>query len=169
MRVQLSENPIRIIRLREHKTIKEFADRCNVHYQALYLTECGVHPTPLRSVVRECVDLGYDEEQIHSDYLEFVKGQRAKFEDQFSPFSLPDVDMTYSPVVLWRQTLGLTRTAFCKQICVQPALQMRLEQGKSQTIYEQLLTALRDVHFPEGLLHEFSDRVTEFFFHGQRV
>jgi len=164
MKVDLHENPVRVIRLREHKTIKEFSEICNVHYQALYLTECGVHPTPLRSILAECVDLGYDEEWILDEYHKFVHQQRFKFKQDHSPFTLPPVDMGYSPVTNWRQSLGLTRTRFCKELCVQPALQTRLETGKAQKLYEQLKEALLEIEFPVGLLIELEDRIIEYYY-----
>lgn len=70
---------------------------------------------------------------------------------------------TLIPVANVYQNLNITRTAFCKAMCVQPSQLYSLEVHKVFKIPESLLLAFEDAYFPDFFVDEFQDRMDSYF------
>jgi len=73
------------------------------------------------------------------------------------------LDGALIPVANFYTQLGLTRTAFCKLICIQPSLLYSLETHKSTKIPESILLAFEEAYFPDFFVEEFQDRMESYF------
>lgn len=161
---ELAANPIRVAREEIGKTLQEFAALCKIHYQALFLSENGVYPGVLPSIRKYLTNnLDFDGEVLDREYKEFVRLRRVQFERNYGTWTLPEPYLGDSPVVVWREALGLSRLALAKELCVQPSLLYRVEMGKTPTLPTQFKEALLEINFPKRLVEEIEERVEEFY------
>lgn len=161
----LATNPVREVRLSRNRTLREFASDIGVHYQAVYLNESGVYPYILPRIKKYLTQkLGLDGRELDLRYSAFVYVQRCSFEARYAPYSLPEPLTGDSPIVRWRESLGLTQSALAKALCIQPVLLSKVENKRSAMIPSQMLEALRDIKFPKELIEELEYRVEDYYY-----
>lgn len=161
----LSTNPIRVARLGQGKTLHEFAADLEINYQAVYLSESGVYPHILPTIKKYLVNtLKLDPRNLDLSYYAFVYTNRKHFEYTFGPdWHLPEPLLGDSPIVVWRESLNLSRSALSKGICVQPSMLSRVENKKMAMLPSQLIEALKAIGWTKSLIDEMDYRVNEFF------
>lgn len=160
-------NPIRVIRLANHKTLESFAAECHIHLQAVYLNECGVYPSILPSILERLVKkYGSNRSDVVKQYADYVRTSREEFglENSFHNYLPGDSDIRISPITKFRADFNLSRLGFAKRICCQPSGISRVERKITSTFPEQLQTALKDAGLPVGILQELLDRQVEFYY-----
>lgn len=166
----LTSNPIRKIRMENHKTLEMFSRECGVSLQAVYLNEFGMYPTILPSVLRRLVTYyGCGESEIEEEYQKFVSTRRYEFGRKHEPFSLGEPDLRSSPTKQFRTILGF-RSAFgwSKAISLNPTTVRRTESGTVEEFPGQLVIALREILLPVGDIEELQYRQREFVQGGRR-
>lgn len=160
----LTQNPVREARKKLGYTLHEFAGVVGVNYQAIYLNECGVYQDVLPAVVSYLKRKGYKENELQKDYQEFIRLRRQNFLREYGPFKLVDVDSTESFMTTWRHSLGLSKMALSKLLCIQPTLVDRVETGKARKLPNQIRDAFHDLGFTFEELEEIDYRLEEFHF-----
>lgn len=161
-------NPIRRIRLLEGRTLQEFADDIGIHYQAVYLNECGVYHTVLPVIMKHLVSLGLNRRELEIEYEEAVRFKR-ELNGLVYQFNLIDdlgEPTGINPFTQFREKLNLTglsltRSKFCKLFGVHPALIRKLELFETRTMPTQLQEALRDAGLATTVIDELCDRLEE--------
>lgn len=159
----MSQNPIRVIRKANGKTLEDFAGECHVHYQALFLNENGVYPHILPSIRKHLYYLGYLPLVLDADYRIYQREKRQTSGVQFCLGAVVlEAPSPVHPVVAFRTNLVLSRMAFCKRFCIQPSEMYELEQGKKHTFSEQFKQAMNEAGLPAIVLDELEYRCGEF-------
>ena len=167
---QVTDNPIRILRLSVHQTLETFAQRCGIHLQALYLNEMGMYPTVLPSVMRY-LHHNYDvsETETEEDYQNYVRNVRYSFGDNHVPYDFPEPNSTVSSIRQLRSSLGIsTAFGFAKAICLNPTIIRNVESGKIFEFPGHLNFALREIQVDPADIDELEYRHQEFFQHASR-
>lgn len=156
-------NPIRRVRVKEGKTLVEFAADCGVHLQALYLNECGVYPTILPSILIRLNHLGYSGSVLEPDYQVFVKSKReaSGVRHSLTLYELPPPVGTVHPFISFRKSLKLSRMGFCKSFCVHPASMHKVEHEQVVQLPSQVIEALGQAGLSERVIDELDYRVKE--------
>lgn len=165
---ELDSNPIRIIRVANHKSLQELALICGVNLQTLYLNECGVFPTILPTIrVHISRKFGVSEEQLEEEYKQFVLEKRRLFAENYKDRIdlLPEANLTVSPTALYRQSVDpeFSRMGFAKTLCVEPAGMYRLEVFPLATIPGRIRDAFLQVGMSSSTLEEMEERTNEFY------
>lgn len=165
-KLSLVTNPIRIARESQNKTLQQFADSIGCHFQAVYLNESGIYPTILPKIKIYLTNkLGLNAKELDDSYKEFVLVTRKNFGALYGPFSeLPNSLVGTSPIVRWRESLGLTRSALAKGICVQPYQISNTENKVTGVIPTQMLEAFRDIGMEKHIIEELEYRVEEYYY-----
>jgi DNA-binding XRE family transcriptional regulator len=157
------ENPIKTVRTRASRTIKEFAHDCGVHEQAVLLNEQGVYPHILPSVLDHMRSIRNDP-QYELDYKMFVRDRRrhngARFD--FAGQTTLGPPEAVHPVVAFRLKFDMSRMKFAKLFCIHPAELDRLEKGKKHGLSEQFKLAMKDAGLPGNVLSELEFRCEEY-------
>lgn len=173
IRLDLRDNPIRLARNLRGQSIEKAAADAGVHWQAWYLTECGVYNEIPPTILDHLSSLGEDATLVTQHYHEFVSQQRAAFSAKHKKhFTLEGLGVptrTQSPVEHFRRTLGLSRLGFCKSLCVQPGVLYRVEHGKSRSLPQQVRDALREVGMADSLIEELDTRTEEYYYEQRAV
>lgn len=107
------------------------------------------------------VSEGMDRAALKSEYKHFIAQKRKEFRNQYAPYGLPEPFAGDSPIVRWRESIGLSRSGLAKSLCVQPSLLERVETGKTYELPEQLVEALKQADFPIHLIEELQERLDE--------
>lgn len=160
---QLYSSPVRVARNRLAKTIDEAADAAGVHWQAWYLTECGVYndvPPSINSYLRKN-DVAID----GADYTKWRRSRQREFGERHSlaTIGLPEPSSRICPFLSFREWIGISRLELAKSLCVQPAVLYKLETGQSRHLPQQLAEALEVAGLPVELIDELNDRTEEFY------
>jgi DNA-binding XRE family transcriptional regulator len=158
-----ANNPICEVRLQHHKTLMEFAAEAGIHFQALYLNECGCYPTILPALMA-LMTRKYQQDKLtlQNKYDMFVIKKRMEFADKHKPYAWPEVDVSRSPVEMFRKALGYSQIGFAKAICIQPTILYKVERGKSINIPESIKHAFKILQIPYEMVEEFNYRQQEF-------
>jgi transcriptional regulator with XRE-family HTH domain len=165
---QVSDNPIRLLRLSEHKTLEAFAAECGIHLQAVYLNEMGMYPTILPSIMVVMKHYGLSESEEDS-YQDYVRRTRYDFGESHVPYEIGEPSMSVSSIRQLRGSLGIsTAFGFAKAICVNPTLIRNVEFGRVEVFSGQLNFALRDIQLDPSDIEELSYRHQEFYHSGLR-
>jgi len=162
---RLSKNPVRVARKANNLTLQRFAEKCKVTLNAVYMQECGLYPYILPKILQVLVnELKQHYYSLTDEYNEFVKETRYNFYDKYGPFHYREieVDATKSPLTVFRESLKLSKMAFCKNICIQPSILNKVERGIAQTIPEAIQCALLDIGFDMEACEELHYRQGEF-------
>lgn len=163
--LQAVENPIYLARTERGQSVRKFAADAGVHYQAVYLSECGVYAAMLPVILDHLVSLGYNREEVKKQYRAYIKEKRATLKDSkdWSVVKLPPSSQLH-PFREFREYLDFSRAAFGKTFCVQIAQLYRLENADLKSMPFQLEGALRDVGFTEELIVELNERIEESYY-----
>lgn len=160
----LNANPVRRVRKQANRTIQQFAGDCGVHYQAVYMAECGVYPVILPKILDYMVSLGENATVLQAEYAKFQSDRRTESRAIFTgEFSLPNPGLDKAPMTKLIEHLGMSKQQFAKVLCVQPALIYRLDKGTWKTLPTQIEEALKDIGFPDDLLEELNERTEEYY------
>lgn len=165
-----TKNPLREVRLKSKRTLKEFAADCEVNYQAIYLAECGVYPHVLPRVAEYIKSIGEWSPTFELIYSQFqlekrwMIGRTNSLSEYVSREPLFDHG---HPFIVFREGLTnpkgfMSHMAFCKLFCVQPSLLNRLETGRTKHLFEQLRQALSDAGLPAIVIQELETRCEEY-------
>lgn len=166
--VETETNPIRIIRVANHKSLEQLSTAAGVNLQTLYLNECGVFPRILPRI-KDYLLRRFDceEKKLDEDYKKFVLDKRRFFAISYADKVdvLPDPDLTIPPFQQYRLSLSddLSRMGFAKTICVEPAGLYRLEKSPLEQLPGRLSEALLQVGLSSGNLEELEERTHEFY------
>jgi len=155
------DNPIKTARTRVGRTLKEFAEDCGVHEQAVFLNEQGVYPHVLPAIGAHLRTLGVS--RPFEDYAQFQLERRQAAGARFDLYiySLPAPDDRH-PVVAFREAFGMSRMKFAKSFCVHPAELYRLENGQKHGLSEQFKEAMRQAGLRDTVLDELEFRIREY-------
>lgn len=161
--LDLSHNPIRLLRHRLGKTVQAAADEAGIHWQAWYMTECGCYNDvpPKISIYLKGKGYGFSDE----DYQNFRLVQQRIFgEEYLKRKGLPAPTLAVPPITEFRKYHGIrSRTSFAKGLCVQPALLYKLEHGMVKYLPDQLYQALLQAGLPVEEVEELDNRTTEYY------
>lgn len=159
----LSGSPVRIARKRIGKTVEGAAAEAGIHWQAWYLTECGVYNDVPPAIDEYFYQRGYI--LIGSEYNEFrCRNQRDFGLLYLVNKGLPPVDNSVSPMTSYREWVGCrSRSFFAKGLCVQPAVLYLLELGKCKTLPGQLRSALLIAGVSEEDVDELDSRTEDYY------
>lgn len=167
----LSLSPLRKARteLWPNKSLDEIVNEVGINYQMWYLTECGCYDSISPRIKIYLQNGGFDISRLDYSYSEFQREQRASFRERYS-----DARINLLPVVsgnpmrdYWEQ-FGLSRTAFAKALCIQPATLYKLENLQMRSLSGQLMEALEDAGMTIQNIEELNERIEEAYF-GQVV
>lgn len=168
---EISSNPVRQIRLKQHKTLDEFANECGIHIQALFRCEHGMYPSVLPSICQRLNhQYGIDLAELTTSYEDFIRSKRYTFGKARYPYTLPEPDRKISPLTQFRNYLGF-KSAFGmgKAICLGPTTILRAERGDTPRLPGQVEFALRGILLPVEDIQEMSFRQEEFVHGYQRI
>lgn len=165
-KVDLIDNPIRIARKEDGYNLQQFAERCGVHYQALYLNEHGCYPTILPKIADYFRGTGRDITLLEKAYRDFQRQLRSlvNFERDYK-LPAPDGE---APIRTFYTSIGYSRSKLAKSLAIQPALLYRLEQGQLKHLPSQVESALRDAGLSTAVLEELNARTEEHFYETKR-
>lgn len=164
-----SKNPIRTIRLSRRESLQEFADKCKVHLQAVYLNEMGMYPTVLPSIMKRLQHMGVAIQGVEEQYRDFVEEQRYEFGSLHSPYTLPEPSLSINPLHNFRASLNYhTAFGFAKAICLNPTIVRRVESCAVEDFPGQLVLSLRDIQLPVGDIEELQYQHREYYYSGLR-
>lgn len=159
--LHLDNNPVRRARVRLDLSLYAVASAAKVNYQTWYLTECGCYKEIPPVVLAFLEAEGFNVLHLENEYTDYVSETRDDFALRFRPvFEQLELGDEKNSVVEFRETLGLSRAALGKQLCVQPAVLYKVESGHSKGLPQQLREALIEVGIPEDLLEELEKGVT---------
>ena len=162
---EITDNPIRMLRLSEHKTLEAFADECGIHLQAVYLNEMGMYPTILPSIMRVMKHYGLSESE--EDYQDYVRATRYDFGESHVPYEIGEPSMSVSSIRQFRGSLRIsTAFGFAKAICVNPTIVRNVEFGRLEEFPGHLNFALRDIQLDPADITELEYRHQEFYHSG---
>lgn len=163
---QLYNNPVRAVRNNLGLSLEGMAQAVGMHYQVVYLTECGCYSVPSDKILEFFADKGYNTGNVIIEYINFIKSQRAAFSEAHrgSGWRVPHRNGVESPLAAWRRDLSMSRSRLSKAICVQPAHLYRLETGRAKNLPSQVACALRDIGFDNDLLLEVELMQEDFFY-----
>jgi transcriptional regulator with XRE-family HTH domain len=161
------DNPIHAYRTEHGLTLEKFSEETGIHYQALYLTECGVYHRPFPRLIAYLMAQGLDEKKILRDYETFQiqRRQEAGIVLDLPAFTLNDLFPPVEgehPLISFRSQFGLSRMSFCKSFCLHPAWELTVEQGQTKSLGEQLHTALIQARLDPTVVGELEERVIEY-------
>lgn len=158
--LNLDNNPVRRARLKMGLSLTAAALAARVNYQTWYTTECGCYAAIPPGLLEFLENEGFNVLHLENEYEDFVAETRDEFYAEFSPL-YGSIEFTglENPVTELRQTFGLSRTAFAKQLCVQPAVLYKVESGTSKGLPQQLRAALVEVAIPEVILDKLEGEV----------
>lgn len=154
---------MRIARKQLGKTVQEAASGAGIHFQAWYLTECGVYndiPPKIDSYLYSFGFLLKSEE-----YTAFRQANQRKFgEIYLIGKGLPAVSNLTSPIKSYREHVGIrSRTFFSKGLCVQPAHTYGLEKGSIKNLPTQIVDALVMAGVPKDDVEELDERTQVYY------
>ena len=164
---ELDSNPIRILRVANHKSLQEMATLSGVNLQTLYLNECGVFPNVLPKI-RDFLSRKYsvDEGELETSYREFILEKRKAFSETYEGKvdTLPEANLTIPPIGMYRTFIDpkFSRMGFAKTLCIEPAGLYRLEVFPLPTIPGRIREALLQVGMSKDTLEELEERTNEF-------
>jgi len=165
-----TSNPIRVLRLENHLTLEEFSRECKIHLQAVYLNEMGMYPTILPSIMKRMVEhYGVLGSEAEEQYEYYIFNKRYSFGEEHSPYTLPESNLSRSPLHQFRLSLNLsTAFGFAKSIAINPTSVRRVEACKVDEFPGQLRIALRDIQLPVGDIEELEYQHQEYYHSGVR-
>lgn len=164
--IEYDENPIRVIRKAKGLSLRAAADKIGCGHQALYMNETGAYAQPLPVVLDWLVaNSDYDQLEIELAYAVFITSCRVQAGHKYG-FSTADVgDLGApgdNPVQKFREHFGLTRSAFCKQVCVPASLMYTLENPGAQhvaaRIPDSLLMVFKELNVSKLVRDEMVER-----------
>ena len=164
-RIDLAENPLRIIRGKEEQ--QTFANKLGVHISTLYLTECGCYwpvPSTILSALQK--KFGIDTTQFKKDYRAWIKQHRKQTSEQY-PWDSIKFEVVLSKIAPFEQMrtqLDLSRSRIAKLLCVQPAILYRLERGDFRSLPSAVELALSEVGVTGKVLAELNELTEEYYF-----
>jgi DNA-binding XRE family transcriptional regulator len=166
-----SSNPIRVVRLQNHKTLEEFASECGVHLQAVFLNEKGMYPTVLPSIMtRLSGHYGCDPISTEEAYQFYVRTKRETFGNNHQPYVLNEPTLGICPLGDFRHSLGYsTIFGFSEAIAINPTPIRRVEGCKTDLFPAALKQALRDIQLPADDIEELEYRHQEYYHSGLRL
>jgi len=166
---QPSPNPIRTLRLEQHKTLEEFAHECKIHLQAVYLNEMGMYPNVLPSIQKVLTKHGIDSITANDEYEYYVAHKRFSFGDEHSPYELPPSDLSHGPLRSFREKIGFnTAFGFAIAVAINPTVIRRVEMCKVEDFPGQLNLMLRDIKLDPRDIAELQYRHREYYYSGLR-
>lgn len=155
------QNPIFIIRSQQGLSLRRTADAITCHYQALYMVEHGMYVNVLPKILDWAIEVSdRTRQQIEYDYMIF---RSIKQDEAREIYSLDSLDINSlgtpgkNPVRKFRDYLGLTQSAFCKDLCIPVALLYTAEQ-KSVSLPKTLKKIFQDLGIPNLVIQEMIDR-----------
>lgn len=168
---KVSTNPVRVVRLRQHKTLEEFAAECNVHLQAVFLNEKGMFPTVLPSIMKRLSGhYGCDPISTEEAYQFYVQSKRESFGDNHKPYNLNEPILGICPLGDFRHSLGYsTIFGFCRSIAINPTPVRRIEGCKTDLFPAALKQCLSDIQLDERDIEELEYRHQEYYHSGIRL
>lgn len=159
------KSPILSFREAEQLTQQQLADEAGINLQAVFLCEKGVYPEVLPALLKTMRIHGY-KGPIQTEYQTFVHEKRVEFgiRHDLSSWRVSDLGppVGHHPLVKVRLQLDLSRMKFCKDLCVHPAQELRVERGKAYTMGEQLMQALLVAGLEQPVLDELEQRTRDF-------
>jgi len=165
-----STNPIRVLRLSQHKTLEAFAAECGVHLQALYLNEMGMYPTVLPSISKRITShYEVNADELEEQYQQYVSDKRYQFGEVHKPYVLNEPSLGHDPLRDFRTSLGYnTVFGFAIAVAINPTTVRRVESCTTDNFPGQLRLALRDIQLPVGDIEELEIRHQEYYYSGLR-
>lgn len=159
--IETGENPIRVIRIRNGLSLRKAAGKIGCHYQALYMLEHGMYLTVLSAILYWAVSVSdFTELQIREAYSLFRSGKQVLAQEKYS-LSVIGIDSLGmpgdNPVLKFREYLGLTQSAFCKQLCLPVAL-LYMAEKKSASLPPSLRCVFEDLNIPGTVIQEMVER-----------
>lgn len=160
--LSLNDSPVRVARQKLARTIEEAAEEANVHWQAWYLTECGVYNDVPPAIADYLAAKG---RPVDDDaYTWFRENQQRKFGNHyFRNFKLPEPDLRVAPIKALRDEIDVSRLHFAKSLCVQPALLYKLERAETRALPSQIRAALLTAGLTHEQVEELNERCIEFY------
>lgn len=164
-RSDLADNPVRQARLRLSLTIKAISSRAQVQEQLWYLTECGCYSEIPPSVLSYLIEKEFSPNFLREGYNAFVSRKRRDFGEKYlhDKFELPEPSPRVEPISALRTQLGLTRTSFAKDLCIQPAILYKVENAKQRTLSQVIKNALLEAGLELELIRELDMRYGEYY------
>ncbi len=163
--IESGENPIRVIRLSMGLSLRDAADKIGCHHQALYMNETGAYAHPLPVVMAWLVENSdYEPIEIELAYAVFVTTcrTRAGFKHGFKTADIDDLGAPgENPIQKFREHFGLTRSAFCKTVCVSSSLMYTLENEGAQHVAAKIPPSLMSVFKELGVDKVVRDEMVE--------
>lgn len=165
------DNPIRVIRNSKGLSIRDAADAIGCHHQALYMNETGAYNHVLPVVLNWLVqNSDHPSFNIEMAYAAFITNSRSDARDKYG-FCTADIDDLGkpgdNPVQRFREHFGLTRSAFCKTVCVSSSLMYTIENPGAQhvaaSIPPSLLDVFRELKVPAGVISEMRERYGDWY------
>lgn len=151
----LSTSPIRKARDKLGLTLNEVAEKAEVNYQTWYLTECACYSDIPPTILFFLEDAGFNLSWVEREYTLYITRARNEFFlEYFRWYEVFLFSGKEHPVVELREHVGLSRQAFAKELCVQPAILYKCEKGLTKKLPQQLRKALQDVYLPDTVLEE---------------
>lgn len=160
----LQDSPVRQARERLHLTLKEAAKKSGIHKQTWYNIECCCYEEIPPKVIDFLESEGFSYAWLVREYRDYVRRSRAAFFLNYgADYGVIDVAgwIGVNPVVAFREHLGLSRQGLAKELCVQPGVLYKVENGKSTKLPAQFKKALLQVEVPEDLLHQLENEVVK--------
>lgn len=142
-------NPIRVIRTTLGLSLRDAADRIGCHHQALYMNETGAGPRILPVVLDWLVENSdFPRHTIELAYWNFVQYQRDAAKDHYGFVTADLNDLGRpgeNPIEKFHEHFGLTRSAWCKTVCVSASLMYTVENPGAQHVAASIPPSLLDL------------------------
>lgn len=182
-------SPFKAIRSQANISLRELAKKLNCGYQMLYLTEKACYPN-IPPVVRNWIkqEAGVLDDELTIGHIDSLYNlyqletrqifgakhglhliARVPVRRQRLVVATPSTTpvgayrITESPLLTFVQYLGLSKTHFIKELCIQPAVFYKLEQNLTGTIPKQILEALHQAGLKLELVRQLAEYTQEYF------
>lgn len=144
------QNPIRLIRESQGLTLRKAAEKIDCNYQTLYMIEHGMYLTVLPKVLDWAIKFtDSDKSKIEYNYMLFRTEKQDLAKEKYSLNSIKVDSLGIPgdhPILSFRMFLGLTQSAFCKELCIPVALLYY-----SETVAVSLPKKLRNMFYDLGV------------------
>lgn len=157
-----SANPIRAIREGMGLSIRKAAIKIGCHHQTLFMNEKGMFGRVLPVIMMWLTDNSdYSEQDINDSYRGWIAYRRRQAVDKYQFYTVTVAAIGIpgeNPVTMFRGHLGLTQSAFCKELCVPIAIMYNAEGHRSNSLPRTIKRLLTELGVPRQVVQEMIDR-----------
>lgn len=125
--------PIRVVRRAKGLSLRDAAELIGCHHQALYMNEQGCYPHVLPVILDWLVENSdYTAFSLDLAYQEFIRLKREDTKERFDWSSISFMHLGKpgsNPLTSLHESLGMSRAAFCKNLCLSSSLLYTLENS----------------------------------------